>query len=151
MVAWIGNEQVRSALETGDLAALDASGCRYCISNDGKACVVIRKHYAWHVEGEGWYEQNAAPSGNETGRDMLNFFTAPSDEEPGRWFKCFMPQDLQVIGLASKGAFYELQTNGSVHRASFKRIPRHMWNLVTGKGQREEDVVSMFEAIWEDT
>jgi hypothetical protein len=149
-VPWIDDEQVRRALEARDHSALNASGCRYCISSDWKACVVIRRHIAWHIKGEGWRDSNAPPTGNETGRDLLNFFALPHGKDPGIWFKCFLPSKLQATDLRTEGDCYVLEAETSVFRAPFAGLRRVMWDLMTGHAICEADIASAFKAIWRE-
>lgn len=147
---WVDDAQVLEALRSRDVTALASSGCRYCVSNDWKACVVIRSHVAWHIKGEGWRDSNRAPKADEAGRDMLNFFALPAGKDPGIWFKCFLPLRVQVTSLRTDSDCYVLEAGAAVYRASFADLGRLMWDIATGHAEREADISSAFKAIWRD-
>ena len=150
MANWINNEQVFSALKSGDFILLSASGYRYCVSQDRRSCVLVREHSAWNVRGEGWRDSNIAPSQGETGREVLNFFVTPVNGSPGVWFKCFLPLDLDITALrADAEDNYILQAQGATYKAAFSRIPSLMWELMTGDAEKENDIKTKFRSIWQ--
>ncbi|MEZ4222602.1 MAG: hypothetical protein R3B13_16800 [Polyangiaceae bacterium] len=90
-VLWIDDDAVRHVMESGDDNDLVRSSVPFCLSLDNTYCVLVREHDAWLDPTDGWRDANATPPLGRHGRLVLNFYKKQLGEEPGLWFKTFVP------------------------------------------------------------
>jgi hypothetical protein len=97
-----------------------------------------------------WHDANDAPEGDGGSRLMLNFFQASSQDQPGLWFKAFIPLDTPIDSLQARDAdHYQMTSSGRRWTGQFSAIPRLMWDLMSGDGQSEQDIARRFALIWQ--
>jgi len=149
---WIENSEVENALKSQDFDVFNSRGILFCNSSDYKYCIFIRTHSAWKVSKTGWRDANSSPEEGELGRGMINFAKIQKDDEPGFWFKTFIPLSVEPNLLKCSGNNeYELHATNDIYRANFKDVPSLMWKLMTGSEQSEEDIKERFSVIWNAT
>jgi hypothetical protein len=142
MKDWIDNEVVENALKNKSKIDLEKSGVQFCVSDDFKYCILIRRHSAWEIKKEGWRDANEAPKQGETSRWVLNFYKKGSS-----WFKMFVPMKHNITKIESKGKKFRIITKGETISGIFSSHDNLMWDVMTGNAEKETEIESKFFLI----
>ena len=147
---WVSHETVREIQNGADPIELDSANEIYCMSEDRKYFVLIRNHKAWFVPGNkgGWRDMNGEAGPNHTSRQILNFFSTPSEGNPGIWSKIFLPLSFQVISIKSlDNSYYEINSNTDKKKIKFPKFEELLWEFMTGNAESEEEIERKFALL----
>jgi hypothetical protein len=142
MKNWIDDELVEKALKTKSIKDLKKSGVKFCISDDFKYCILVRKHSAWEIKKEGWRDANEPPKKGETSRWVLNFYKKGSS-----WFKIFVPLKYEITGFEEDGKKYKIITKKESIIGKFSSHESLMWDVMAGNAEKETEIEEKFLLI----
>lgn len=147
MNIWIENDEIIEALKTKSAQNLINKKAIFCISKDFEHCVLLRKHAAWEISGEGWRDGNYPSKQGGDSRWILNFFYHNHQRQNGFWFKMFVPLNKNIVSLKSENEFFKIITDSMVLSLPYSSFEKLMWDVMSGEAEAEKEIEKKFNSL----
>ncbi len=144
MQDWIEDKIVNQALKEESKKEIEKTGVKFCISNDFQYCILVRKHHAWEIEGEGWRDRNLPPELDDTWRWTLNFYHFEKATKNSWWFKMFVPLKYKIVKIEQVDDEYKIITDLEIIIGKFSSYYILSRNVLTGNAETEEEIERKF-------